>query len=291
MAIVAETPEAEGLLWTSLPQLAIGYEFPYRLNGIVPRLGYLSLFDRYGEAELGRSHAQQPPRYVVDFGYDAENNYRQMHTDFGFYVHPVDHMQSVAVATQKLFFGEYQQNKLDILAKWLPPTDFPVVRFSGPVHDVGENADSAIREAVGAVVGDIPHGRKTPEDRRVEALIRQLILRKLYADLPEHLLSRSESLISHSEDSPAHDTALWGHDLEALETSNVAGRIVLKLLAQGGPFDERFTQLVKLSREVGARTRTALVPGKERFSYLSQALRSADVLHQNLEGALQKGSY
>lgn len=275
--------------WANLEKLAIDYRFPYSVAGPEPYIGYLSLFDRYADSELGEHHAGQTPRFVDDFGYDTANGYRQMISDLGFNVHPRDHMQAASKATDALFVREYSIDGLERLARWLPPADFPIVRLVNPLHDVGENTSPQLVAAAGAVVGDIAHGRKTPQDKITEAKVRKVIFDTFYSDLPEHVLERVEAIASHTEDSAAHQAYVWGHDLEANQTANIAAALALGILEHEGPYDHRFLQLVKLAREVGTRTCRELAEATEHFSYIADVLEQSEALQERLENALIQG--
>jgi hypothetical protein len=283
------TLEAELAPWASLDHLAIDHRFPYAVAGPTPYLGYLSLYDRYADSELGEYHGGQVPRFVADFGYDAKNNYRQMVRDLGFNADARDHMQSASKATDALLMGEYSTRRLKSLTRWLPPLDIPIVRLVSPLHDVGENSSPALEKIVGGVIGDIAHGGKTLEDKALESKIRLTIFEKFYADLPDEVMQRVEAISSHSEDSAAHQTYVWGHDLEADQTANIAAGCALSVLEQGGPYDHRFDQLTKLAREVGGRTRQQLQPATKYFSYIGDVLMSDEILHERLENSLQRG--
>ncbi len=283
------TLEAGLAPWANLDALAVDHRFPYRVAGPIPYLGYLSLFDRYADSELGEYHEGQVPRFIADFGYDEANGYRQMVRDFGFNAHARDHMQSAAKATDALFVREYSVEGLKTLAQWLPPHDFPVVRLVNPLHDVGENSSPALQKIAGGVVGDIAHGQKTSEDKALEAKIRKIIFEMFYADLPDAILERVEAISNHSEDSAAHQTYVWGHDLETDQTANIAAHRALAVLEDGGPYDHRFNQLVRLARTVGARTRQELQPAVEHFSYVGEVLMRDNLLHERLETKLAQG--
>jgi hypothetical protein len=284
-----KTSEAALAPWANLEALAVDYRFPYEVAGPSPYIGYLALFDRYADSELGEYHAGQVPRFIADFGYDEEHGYAQMVRDLGFNAHARDHMQSASKATDALFIREYSVGGLSTLAQWLPEQDIPVVRLVNPLHDVGENASPLIAEAVGGVIGDIAHGRKQPHHKQLESKIRRAIFTMFYSDLPEWIMERVEAIASHSEDSPAHQTYVWGHDLEANQAANMAANRALTVLGQDGPYDHRFDMLVKLAFQVGGRTRQELAPAAKYYSYIGDVLRRNETSFEHFENRLQRG--
>jgi len=269
--------------WATLDAIAVDYRFPYQVAGPRAYEGYLSLFDRYADSGIGEVHCKQVPRFVADFGYDEENNYQQMVKDLGFNAHPRDHMQSASVATNALFLRAYAADELVELTRWLPMSDIPVVRLVNPLHDVGENASPTLANIVGGVIGDIAHGKKTARDKLIESQIRKVIFDKFYSDLPADILQRVEDICSHAEDSPAHQTYVWGHELEALQTAMLAANHVQRVDIANTPRDYRYLQLKKLASEVGNRTIEELQPATTHFSYIRDVLGKAGTIIGELE--------
>lgn len=99
-------------------------------------------------------------------------------------------------------------------------------------------------------------------------------------------MGRVEAIVSHHEDSPAHQTYKWGHELEANKTASIAARLALRVIEQGGPYDKRFLQLVKLTQQVGARTCQELRPATRHFSYVGDVLTASEKLLDRLDQAV-----
>jgi hypothetical protein len=92
-----------------------------------------------------------------------------------------------------------------------------LILFASLIHDMGETMHPDIRDEVGRVVGDIPYGRKTDDDRQAESAVRYALYRRLYPDVPPATIVVVEGIIMH-EPSRLHDVFEAAHCLQALDT-------------------------------------------------------------------------
>jgi 5'-deoxynucleotidase YfbR-like HD superfamily hydrolase len=149
----------------------------------------------------------QPLRFSHDFSYEPT----KMITDLGMDVLPLEHQ----IGTGK--FAAYIIDREATGQQPFGDEEAGVIMFASLIHDMGESMHPDIQKQLGRVVGDIPYGRKSDDDRQAEAAVRHFIYRELYSDVPEATLATIESIIMH-EPSRLHDVFEAAHCLQALET-------------------------------------------------------------------------
>lgn len=128
------------------------------------------------------------------------------------------------------------------------------------LHDCGEcELEDLLNEPeVTRLVGDIPLGHKTPEDRKEEAGVRQAQYRLSYPDVASHVIERVEAIIAHTDHTALHDLFTGAHDAGTLQVNINAEAALHRLdhLDGGGyPIDEaRLTALEGIVGEVRQRS-------------------------------------
>ncbi|HJQ08133.1 MAG TPA: hypothetical protein VJ836_01475 [Candidatus Saccharimonadales bacterium] len=152
------------------------------------------------------------------------------------------------------------------------------------LHDVGENTHLEILASVGATIGDIPFGRKTPKHMAIEAKIRAHLFNMYYSDLPDWLLARCEQLIRHDDNSPTHDVLTIAHDAGAFRTAIRAGKLALS--AQGERSNKRFIALSALATSVSVRAYEALEPWANTYDFADTLLYSTNETFTNIHRQL-----
>jgi hypothetical protein len=246
--------------------------------GAWQHLGFLTLFDRFGDSVHGQhQHLVQPPRYYKDFGFDAAHNGAQMMNILGSGVDPRDHMQQVYAINRNILLAELLGGRLERLLKWLPAAELPLARLVNPIHDLGECTHDSLIPLAGGVVGDIASGQKTAKNKLIEANVLDALLTIHYPDLPPQVRVRAQAIIAHLEDSPAHTLYTWTHDTDRLDTAVNAAQASLHMAQTGGEQTHTFRQLRKLALEVGPRVLAALQPASHLL-YVAGKLRTAEPL-------------
>jgi len=257
--------------------LASDFRFPYPTRGGME--SYQDLFDRFTESPHGVWQAGQEPRFYTDFGYDSARMLRDLGQD----IHPTDHMWYTYKQTTQLLAAE--QIKYERLGE-TPGEHLPrgrelaAVRLGALLHDIGECTHPQLTEAVGGTIGDIPFGRKTAAHKQLESSIRGHLFQAYYADLPDWLLQRCESLVSHGEDSPSHDVMQVAHDIGAYRTAIQAGSVWLHERGKGGGRapggEQRLDALGRLATQVSGRAYESLEPWRETYEIVDMLLHSTD---------------
>ena len=237
--------------------------------------GFGELYGRYEASELGRHHFEQPLRYAVDFGYGTR---RQMLTDLPPDIHPVTHMEINHRDLSALLMRYVCIDTAGILHD-LTPEDIIAGRFASLVHDTGENTSELLIARCGAVVGDIPHGKKTPEDKAKERNVLETVMDMEYRDLPEWLLQRSVNIITHTEQSLIHAWYEISHDFGVYATGLAAGNLALSLLDDEHG-THRFQQLRRIATEVTVRARHSLERQADEFPAVRPSL---DISQRNFD--------
>jgi hypothetical protein len=241
--------------------------------------GYGELYGRYESSDLGIHHFDQPLRYAADFGYGTRN---EMLADLGPDIHPVTHMEinhrdlSALLLRYLCFDAQAHANKLD-----LSPEDIVAGRFASLIHDVGENTAPEILELCGVVVGDIPHGKKTPEDRANEKRVFEAVLTGIYDDLPDWLLERAVAIVTHAEDSQIHQLYEISHDFGVYSTGLAAGNIALRA-GREEQATHRFRQQRNLATEVAVRARGSLESQVDLFPATLPSLEASQHMYSRI---------
>jgi hypothetical protein len=245
--------------------------------------GYGELYGRYESSAMGEHHYDQPLRYAADFGYGTR---QEMLADLGPDIHPVTHMEinhrdlSALLLRYLCFDAHSHANPLD-----LSPNDIIAGRFASLIHDAGENTAPQILERCGVVVGDIPHGKKTPEDRANEKRVFEVVLSELYGDLPVWLLERALAIVTHEEHSQIHQLYEISHDFGVYSTGLVAGNLALHT-GREEQTTHRFMQQRSLATEVTVRARSSLEDQVDLFPATSPSLEASQHAYKRMLSGL-----
>jgi len=210
-----------------------------------------SLEERYMKSSWGMHQAEQPPRYAGNFGYDADNNYRQMLEDLGDRVHPIRHNLIFHTDFQMFlpskFYPDSNGQTDDI-----PPSDFLAARLAAVWHDTGENTSEDVEALCGGSVGDIPSGEKTDADRAIERRVLSKIMGTFLADVSDKILGLSIDFATHHPrvlDHPLHTELEISHNWGEYQTGLNAGRLAVEAL-EDGEEGERVEQLTRIGQVV-----------------------------------------
>lgn len=177
------------------------------ING---QVGADVLWARYFSSAYGIAMNEQPYRFP-HFASDRGN----MVSDSGIDVLPREHQMQTG-----MFVAWILDREVAITGTYpIAPKDIGKVMLTAFVHDIGEITHPDILAEVGAVVGDIPFGHKTDEDRRVEAAVRKAMYRRLYPDVLPDEIQRIEAIIAHQDDTTMHDLFEAAHCVQALNTA------------------------------------------------------------------------
>lgn len=174
-------------------------------------LGSDVLWQRYFLSPYGVYMDDQPYRFSQDFGYDRQ----AMLEDMGMDVLPRDHQMQTGMFVAWILDREY-----DVSGNYpITTEERGIVILAALIHDMGETMHPEILEEVGAVVGDIPYGRKTDDDKTVEKAVRAALYTKLYADVSPDVIAQVEAIISHEDATVLHDIFEAAHCVQAFNTA------------------------------------------------------------------------
>jgi hypothetical protein len=196
---------------------------------------YLGCFRDYLSSAEGAHQLGQPLRYgrFGDYGRSA------IVADLGDDLDPVLHMPVTEATFLRLASDEGDE---------ISPRDVYEGGLTLISHDIGENTHDRFVTQFGSVVGDIPQGCKTDEDRRVEGLIWDDLFAKYFGvALPANRHQRIKELVTHQEDSDLHHALEAAHDTNSLRVGLRAGKIALSELQQGNTDSDRFAILRPMS--------------------------------------------
>lgn len=191
----------------------------------------------------------QPLRFAQNYAYADRTTMLQ---DLGADLCPIGHQKELGwhiaqvIDKQRLYDPTFD----------LSDNDAAVVLFTGMIHDMGEMTHDEVLQATGAVVGDIPAGRKTPHDRMVEKNVRLFLYDRFYRDVDPAVIERAEAIIAHEDDSVLHDIFEAAHEAQTLETTLLARTISDEV----GWYDGH--DLIRLTDNANGRARTALALGR-----------------------------
>lgn len=259
------------------------YPIPSEITGF--EITYGSLFRRLYESPEGQHLARQDLRFAAHFGYEP----RVMFAELGPDVHPLKHNLLTYMHVVDLIS---QQQKST--GQLLPTEEKTVALIAAGIHDMGESMHPSLIEEAGGVVGDIPYGEKTDEDRAVEAAVRNILWGKYLSDLPQSLIARVEGVISHDDEHTlAHELYETGHNLGSYRTGIAAGILALKEML--------FADFLTLSPEQQIRERclsdlayavirsvsTKLAPLRSRYSAVDRTLEACANTHLSIVTAFE----
>lgn len=165
---------------------------------------------------------EQPLRYTGRYGYGDRAT---MLNDFGPDLCPIGHQQELGwhmaqvIEKQRMFDPAFE----------LIDDDAATLMFTCLIHDMGETTHDDVLRATGAVVGDIPAGSKTAEDRLIEQNVRLFLYDTFYHDVDPAVIARAEAIIAHQDDTLLHELFEAAHEAQTLETA-LRGREVSEQL-------------------------------------------------------------
>jgi hypothetical protein len=182
-----------------------------------------ALAARAHDSDFGRHmREEQPLRYTGRYGYGDRAT---MLNDFGADLCPIGHQQELGWHMAQVID---KQRRLDPTFE-LSDDDAATLMFTCLIHDMGEMTHDDVLEATGAVVGDIPAGSKTPEDRLAEQNVRFFLYDTFYGDVDPTVMARAEAIIAHQDDTLLHELFEAAHEAQTLETA-LRGREVSEQL-------------------------------------------------------------
>ncbi len=182
----------------------------------------LALFDSSHYAAWMRT--EQKFRFHERYGYDRE----AMLADLGPDVSPTGHHHETLQHAIAIIERERAEGTL---MGEISDEDLAVGLFAIGIHDLGEceHPELLLEPGVTRLVGDIPAGNKTPEDRAAEAAVRHALYRKLYSHIDPFVIKRAEAIISHEDDSILHYLFEGAHRASTLQTVIKAKEALFKL--------------------------------------------------------------
>ena len=215
---------------------------------------------------------EQPLRFAQRYDYaDRQTMLDELGTDLC----PIGHQKELGwhlaqlIEKQRLFDPTFE----------LSDDDAAVLMFTCQIHDMGEMTHDEVLAVTGAVVGDIPAGKKTAEDRLVEKNVRLFLYDTFYPDVASDVITRAEAIIAHEDDSQLHELFEAAHEAQTLETTLKARDISENL----GWFDAH--DAIPLIDNTDGRARAALGMGRHvlrdhlsKFESFSRYAHMADLL-------------
>jgi hypothetical protein len=190
------------------------------------------LFKRMARSPYGQHIRTQPLRFAKpEHVFDREKKKELLEMD----VDPLLHQFETG-----LFAARILKHQKDTTGEWpLHYDGTPMTREEVGIsiltpfgHDMGEVTEDSIKEAMEIlseelnkeirVVGDIPYGEKTEEDRENESHVRIEIFKRRLPDVAPEVLCRMEQLIYHGEESVLHDLFEAEHIVQNFNTAYLA---------------------------------------------------------------------
>ncbi len=195
-------------------------------NGQVIDLAEVYL--RFANSDYGQQTAQATPRFYKKFPVTPDF---QTHIDvLGADSHRVEHMLYTAseIVIPALVWQQYDGYKPQ-----LSQADQVALKLAGIIHDVGECEHLELKDAGFRIVGDVPSMDRTEDDEATEAKIRtEFFYPKLYSDIPDNLLERTEEISSHNGPGFAPEMFMYLEKYGYLVTAHKAAKLAVKLYAQ-----------------------------------------------------------
>jgi hypothetical protein len=172
------------------------------------QLAYRAHNSAYGQ----HMRDEQPLRFTQRYDYaDRSTMLNELGTDLC----PIGHQKELGwhmaqvIEKQRLFDPQFE----------LSDDDAAILMFTCQIHDMGEMTHDDVLTATGAVVGDIPAGNKTPEDRLVEKNVRLFLYETFYSDVAKDVIEHAEAIIAHEDDTLLHELFEAAHEAQTLETT------------------------------------------------------------------------
>lgn len=170
---------------------------------------------RFFDNDFGVEMSKQPLRYDQDFGYSRGS----MTKDLGYDVCPVGHQMELAYHVGTIIEAE-RANQTILSA--LSDEEIGILMLASMLHDIGESTHPDIALAGLNLVGDIPAGRKTDQNRIDEANVRDFFYKNLFDDVDSSVIERIEAVISHTDTTYLHDIFDAAHVVQTIETTSFA---------------------------------------------------------------------
>lgn len=215
---------------------------------------------------------EQPLRFAQRYDYADRQT---MLDELGVDLCPIGHQkelgwhQAQLIEKQRMFDPTFH----------LSDEEAAILMFTCQIHDMGEMTHAEVIAATGAVVGDIPAGQKTAEDRLVEKNVRLFLYDTFYPDVHPAVIDRAEAIIAHEDDTLLHDLFEAAHEAQTLETTLRARSISEEL----GWYESH--DIMPLVDNSNGRARAALGMGRlvmrdhmEKFESFGQYAHMADLL-------------
>lgn len=217
---------------------------------------------------------EQPLRFAQRYDYaDRATMLDELGTDLC----PIGHQKELGwhmaqvIEKQRLF--DHQFN--------LDDDEAAILMFTCQIHDMGEMTHDEVLAVTGAVVGDIPAGKKTHEDRLVEKNVRLFLYDTFYPDVDPSVIERAEAIIAHEDNTLLHELFEAAHEAQTLETTLRARNISEEL----GWHDAH--DVIPLADNSNGRARAALGMGRHvmrdhlpKFESLGHFHHMAELLTQ-----------
>lgn len=154
---------------------------------------------------------EQPLRYAQRYGYADRPT---MLDELGADLCPIGHQKELGWHLAQVI---EKQRMLDPSFE-LSDDDAAVAMFACQIHDMGEMTHEDVSAATGAVVGDIPAGNKTDQDRMIEKNVRLFLYETFYKDVDPMIITRVEAIIAHEDNTLLHELFEAAHEAQTLET-------------------------------------------------------------------------
>lgn len=229
------------------------------------------LAHRAHNSDFGLYMDKQPLRFATDFGYDRQT----MLDDLGPDVHPIGHQNETAKHLALLLESKDYN---------LSSEEVGILMFKDRIHDMGESMHPKIALRIGRVVGDIPAGKKTDDERTAEAMVRKYLYSELFSDAHPEILERVEALIMHAPlegDEKLYKLTEIAHELTTFNTAIRAkqtweqgvfyeGGEVMQI---SGPDGGRTSALLGIQRGVFLRSGRKLLSYKDKHPYVQKTLQ------------------
>lgn len=183
----------------------------------------LSLDQAWRTSDYGRHFLHQPPRYVKRF--DPDINGADVIRYLGPDACPQGHQDNF------LPYIDFVLDKEDELGSLMAVSteDRDLLYFVAMFHDIGELTHPDLKGYGLRPVGDIPFGKKTPEDRQRESDVRLFIFNQPpFNQLDKQFVARAEMMITHDRismiklgDSTFHLHEIYeaAHDIVSVDTA------------------------------------------------------------------------
>lgn len=217
---------------------------------------------------------EQPLRFAQRYDYADRST---MLDELGADLCPIGHQKELGwhmaqvIEKQRLFDPTFSLND----------GEAAILMFTCQIHDMGEMTHEEVLAVTGAVVGDIPAGKKTPQDRVVEKNVRTFLYDTFYPDVDPAVIERAEAIIAHEDDTSLHELFEAAHEAQTLETTLRARDISEEL----GWFDAH--DIMPLVDNSNGRARAALGMGRlvlrdhmSKFEYFDNYHHMAELLVQ-----------